>query len=90
MPKKVEVAVEETITAPEEVNGLLKGFYIIDGGGSLKCVTRNVRPKGKPAYQISDPLRYRTIKAANDVCAALGGVYAVLCVGEDGFPWGEA
>lgn len=88
MARKVN-DVEETTVEVEEISGLRKGFYIIDVSGALKCVTRQIRPKGKPSYVTSDPLRYRTIKAAQDVCCALGGTYAVLCVGEDGFPWGE-
>lgn len=91
MSRKVNDVEVETVEV-EEVSGLRSGFYLIDVTGALECVTRNVRPKGKPAYQVREPLRYRTIKAAQDVCSALasrGGSFAILCVTEDGFPWGE-
>lgn len=69
---------------------LIAGFYIINGVGNLR--TKEVT-KGKPGSPdrctVVEATRYRTIAAAKDICEALGAGHAVLCVGDEGFSWGE-
>ena len=67
------------------------GFYIVDSNGTVRC--REVT-KGKPGdpdrKTVLEPIRYRTIAAAKDICEALGGdTHAILCTVAENFAWGE-
>lgn len=67
------------------------GFYIVDNQGRIR--TREVT-KGKPGSPdrcvVTEPVRYRTIAAARDICDALGGdTHAILCTIAENFAWGE-
>ena len=67
------------------------GFYIVDSNGKVRCRTVT---KGKPGdpdrTTVLEPIRYRTIAAATDICAALGGdTHAILKTVAENFAWGE-
>lgn len=67
------------------------GFYIVDGNGVVR--SREVT-KGKPGAPdrcvIVEPIRYRTIAAARDICEALGAdTHAILNTIAENFAWGE-
>lgn len=68
---------------------LLKGYYIVDGQGGLKC--KIVKTKDKETGALSQaevPIRLRTINAARDFSLCIEGS-AVLAVCGDSFYWGE-
>lgn len=67
------------------------GFYIVDSNGTIRG--REVM-KGKPGdpdrKSVFEPIRYRTMVAAKDICEALGGdSHAILCTVAENFAWGE-
>lgn len=67
------------------------GFYIVDGNGVVRSKEVNKGKPGSPDRQtVVEPIRYRTIAAAKDICEALGGdTHAILCTVADNFAWGE-
>lgn len=68
----------------------MPGFYIVDSNGVVRSKTVN---KGKPGdpnrTTVTEPVRYRTIAAAKDICEALGDGFAILCTVFENFAWGE-
>lgn len=69
-----------------ETYELQPGFYIVDGAGVLRCK----RVKTKEHGEVEVPIRCRTIKAAQDVLAAITESCAILAVADNGFGWSNA
>jgi hypothetical protein len=66
------------------------GFYIVDREGNVRC--REVT-KGKPGSPdrrtVEEPVRYRTIATAMEICELLGDGFAILRTVFENFAWGE-
>ncbi len=69
----------------------LPGFYIVDSNGVVRSkeVTKG-KPGSPDRCTVIEPVRYRTIAAAKDICEALGAdTHAILCTIAENFAWGE-
>jgi len=66
------------------------GFYIVDSNGVIRAkeVTKG-KPGSPDRKTVVEPVRYRTIAAAKDICEALGEGHAILCTVFENFAWGE-
>lgn len=66
------------------------GFYIVDSNGVVRSKQVNKGKPGDPDRKtVIEPIRYRTIAAAKDICEALGEGYAILATVFENFAWGE-